>query len=322
METINHLKEYILTVHPVRKNDRDKAEFRAWATSELKRAGWRVREETYGKFNGSVNLVAGDPERAEVFICAHYDTPSRMLVPNFVSPTNVPAHICYHLALAVLLVVFAFAASLAVSFPLNQPKLMLPLFAILAVGLLWISARGPANKNNANGNSSGVAALLAMARTVKDHKRVCLVLTDNNSKNMLGASSFKKRHIEQASQRLFINLDCVGDGEHMLLMPSKYSRWDGALLDALEGAFQSGEEIQARVLSQGLVYYPSDHRKFKFHVAICACRRLAGLGYYIPNLNTGRDTVMSEKNILFLSEGMQKFLECYLASGEKAGADT
>lgn len=312
METINHLKKYILTVHPVRKSDRDKAEFRKWAVSELKKAGWRVKEETYGKFNGSVNLVAGDPEKAEVFLCAHYDTATRMLLPNFVSPTNVLAHICYHLVLAVAMLALVFAVSLAVCFPLNQPGLMLPLFLVLAVAMLWVSARGPANKNNANGNSSGVVALLRLARAVKDHKRVCLVLFDNNSKNMLGATGFKKKHYQEAAQRLFINLDCVGDGEHMLLMPSKHSRWDGDLLDALNEAFQSGDGIQGRVLSQGLMYYPSEHRKFKFHVAVCACRRLTGLGYYIPNLRTGKDTVMDEGNILYLTEKMNRFLERYL----------
>ena len=102
MEGIEHLKKYLLTVHPVRKTSAQKAEFRQWLLRELKRAGWKAGEETYGKFNGSVNVTAGDPERAEVFLCAHYDTGSRMLASNFVSPTNVMAHVCYHLAAALV----------------------------------------------------------------------------------------------------------------------------------------------------------------------------------------------------------------------------
>ena len=112
MGDIGHLKKYLLTVHPVRKTGAQKKEFRQWLLRELKRAGWRVGEETYGKFNGSVNVVAGDPEQAEVFLCAHYDTGSRMLIPNFVSPTNVAAHVCYHLAAAVGLAGAAFLLSL------------------------------------------------------------------------------------------------------------------------------------------------------------------------------------------------------------------
>ncbi len=309
---IESLKKYMLTLHPVRRTAAQKREFRQWLLRELKRAGWKAEEESYGRFNGSVNVVAGDPERAEVFFCAHYDTGSRMLLPNFVSPTNVLAHICYHLASALGLVAMAFLLSLAVSFPLNQPKLMLPLFLALAVAGLWLAAYGPANQENANGNSSGVLALLAAAKEAGYDRRVCMVFLDNNERTLLGASAFKKRHVEQASKRLFVNLDCVGDGENLLLIPSKYSRWDGALTEALDAAFPEGEELRPKLLVKGLQYYPSDGRKFKFRVDICACRYLAGLGYYIPRLRTKRDTVLEEGNIAYVVRGLVRFLTAYL----------
>lgn len=312
MEGIDSLKKYLLTVHPVRKSGAQKREFRQWLLRELKRAGWKAGEETYGKWNGSVNVVAGDPDRASVFLCAHYDTGSRMPVPDFVSPTNVLAHVCYHLAAALALFAAAFLLALAVSFPLNQPGLMLPLFLVLAVAGLWLTAYGPANQNNANGGSSGVLALLAVARAAGFDKRVCLVFLDNNERNLLGASAFKKKHIDKAAQCLFINLDCVGDGEELLLIPSKYSRWDGPLAEALEKSFPEGEEMRPHVMTKGLQYYPSDNRKFKFHVTVCACRYLAGLGYYIPHLRTKRDTVLKEENIAYLSQGMARFLPLYL----------
>lgn len=317
MESVKYLKEYILAAHPVRKTAGQKESFRRWAMAELKRAGWKAREETYGKLNGSVNLVAGDPDKATVFLCAHYDTASRMLLPNFISPTNVLVHICYHLLCALALVVLALALSFAVSYPLNQPGLMLPLFLIFAVVLLWVNVYGPANKQNANSNSSGVAALLAAAGAMTHDKRVCLVLLDNSEKDLLGASAFKKKHVSAAANCLFINLDCVGDGEHMLFMPSKHSRWDAELLDALEKAFPASGGIHPHVLSKGLNYYPSDHRKFKFHVAVCACRRLTGLGYYIPRLRTRLDTVLEEENIDYLAQGLARFVPLYLDRSEE-----
>ena len=297
---------------------RSKEEFRKWLAGELRRSGWRSHEEHYGKFNGSVNMIAGDPDKATVFLCAHYDTPSRMLVPNFVSPTNVAAHVIYHFAAAMIMVILAVLVSFAVSFPLNQPGLMLPLFIILALGLLWSSVYGPANRSNANGNTSGVLALLAIAKALPHNKRVCLVFLDNNERNLLGASAFRKKHPGAASNSLFFNFDCVGDGEHLLLMPSKLSRWDESLLSALNKAFSDEGTVHAKVLTQGLVYYPSDHRKFKFHVAVCACRRLAGLGYYIPRLRTKRDTVLSLDNITAITEGIGRFVPLYLeeTSGE------
>ena len=315
MEGIDSLKKYLLTVHPVRKTGAQKREFRQWLLRELKRAGWKAGEETYGKWNGSVNVVAGDPDRADIFLCAHYDTGSRMLIPDFVLPANVLAHICYHLAAALALAAAAFLLALAVSFPLDQPGLMLPLFLVLAVAGLWLAAYGPANQSNANGNSSGVLALMAAAREVRPGKRVCLVFVDNNERSLLGASAFKKRHIDKASQCLFIDLDCVGDGEELLLIPSKYSRWDGALLEALESSFPEGEEMRPHVLSKGLQYYPSDNRKFKFHVTVCACRYLAGLGYYIPHLRTKKDTVLREENAAYIARSLARFLPAYLDGG-------
>lgn len=317
METIARLKEYLLTVYPARKTAGQKAAFRQWAMGELKRAGWRAREEAGGKLNGSVNLVAGDPERATVFLCAHYDTASRMLLPNFVSPTNVPAHLCYHLAAAVALVAAAFLLSLAVSYPLGQPGLMLPLFLVLVVALLFTAAYGPANRSNANGNSSGVLAVLALAWALKRDGRVCLVLFDNNEKNLLGAAAFRKAHPRAAESALFINFDCVGDGSRLLLMPSKYSRWDGELLAALREAFQPEAGVEPRVMDKGLAYYPSDHRKFKFHVAVCACHFLPGLGHYIPRLRTKRDTVLEERNIACLTESLGRFLPLYLEDNRR-----
>lgn len=318
MENIEKLKEYLLTIYPIRKNSYQKEEFRKWLAGELRRSGWRSHEEHYGKFNGSVNMIAGDPDKATIFLCAHYDTPSRMLVPNFVSPTNVAAHVIYHLAAAMIMAILALLVSFAVSFPLNQPGLMLPLFIILALGLLWSSVYGPANRSNANGNTSGVLALLAIAKALPHNKRVCLVFLDNNERNLLGASAFRKKHPGAASNSLFFNFDCVGDGEHLLLMPSKLSRWDESLLSALNKAFSDEGTVHAKVLTQGLVYYPSDHRKFKFHVAVCACRRLAGLGYYIPRLRTKRDTVLSLDNITAITEGIGRFVPLYLeeTSGE------
>ena len=313
------LKKALLTLFPVRKSRQQKEDFREWAIQEFKSCGYRAKEEQYGKTNGSINVVAGDPDRATVFLMAHYDTPSRMLFPNFVSPTNVLAHVLYHLISACLLLVLAFVVSFAVTYPINQPKATLPLFLILAIGLLLWTAFGPANRSNANGNSSGVAALLAIARAIPKDRDLCFVLLDNSERNFLGARSFWRKHHDAADKCLFLNFDCVGDGEHMLFLPSKLCRWDGGLINALIDAFPEEADHRPHVLDKGLIYYPSDHRKFKFHVAVCACRRLAGIGYYISRLRTGRDTVLDEGNIDYLAEGMARFLPLY--KKEQAGGE-
>ena len=316
METVERIKNILLTLYPVRKTTGQKAMFREWLVKELKHDGYRVREERYGKTNGTVNVIAGDPDKATVFLMAHYDTPSKMLLPNFVSPTNVPAHLIYHFVAAFLLMVIALVLSFVITYPINQPKLTFPLFVILALALLFFTAFGPANRNNANGNTSGVAALLSMAERLGGNKQVCFLFLDNSERSFLGAKSFRKKHLAAADNCLFFNFDCVGDGEHMLFMLSKLCRWDADLINALLDAFPQEDGCRSHVLDKGMMYYPSDHRKFKFHVAVCACRRLAGLGYYIPHLRSRRDTVLEEKNLAYLSEGILRFLPLYLSKQE------
>ena len=87
------------------------------------------------------------------------------------------------------------------------------------------------------------------------------------------------------------------------------------LLEALESSFPEGEEMRPHVLAKGLQYYPSDNRKFKFHVTVCACRYLAGLGYYIPHLRTKKDTVLQEKNAAYIARSIARFLPAYLDGG-------
>jgi len=312
MDYAERCRDVLLRLYPVRKNTTEKADFREWLLRELRRTGLPASEERYGKTNGSVNVIAGDPDRARVFLTAHYDTASRMPLPDFVSPTNVAAHVLYHFMAALLLMLAALALSFAVSFPLNQPKLMLPLFLILAVLGLFVSAFGPANRCNANGNTSGVLALLDIARALGREDRVCFVFFDNNAKNLLGASAFRKKHPESAQTGLFLNFDCVGDGTHLLLMPSRVGRWDEKLLSALEEGFDGAQGMSVHLLTKGLCYDPSDHRRFKLHVAVKACRYLRGLGYYIPHLRTGRDAVLRTENIRCITEGILRFLPRYL----------
>ncbi len=66
------------------------------------------------------------------------------------------------------------------------------------------------------------------------------------------------------------------------------------------------------MLAKGLQYYPSDNKKFKFHVAVCACRYLAGVGYYIPHLRTKKDTVLRVENAAYIARSLKRFLGRYL----------
>ena len=68
MEYIEKIRDVLLRLYPVRRNFAQKSDFREWLLRELRRSGWRASEERYGRTNGSINVVAGDPDRAAVFL--------------------------------------------------------------------------------------------------------------------------------------------------------------------------------------------------------------------------------------------------------------
>ena len=89
----------ILENFQVRKSTGQKRAFRAWLRGELEGAGWAVTEES-GRFSGT-NVIAGDPEKAEVLFTAHYDTQAVLPIPNFLTPRNMGIYLIYQLLLVV-----------------------------------------------------------------------------------------------------------------------------------------------------------------------------------------------------------------------------
>ena len=313
MENIKRQKETILSRFSTRRSKKEKEDFRTWLIRELKKTGYTGKEESYGKYNASVNVIAGNPDQAKVFFIAHYDAPRQMLVPNFISPTNVVLHVGYHFFAAVGLFLVILLLSVGLTFLINAPQLTLPLTVIFAVAALLLSSHNFFNiTDTANDNSSGILALLSLARRMENSQQACFVFLDNNVHDQLGAKAFQKMH-PNARDKLYINFDCVGIGEHLLLIPSKYSRWDVKLLQGLKNIFstQTTEKFTSHILEQGLQYYPSDHRKFKYHLAVTVCRYAAGVGYYIPNFTKRNTEDLSTDLIEQITDKVKQFFEEY-----------
>ena len=102
---------------------------------------------------------------------------------------------------------------------------------LVAPGLIWFNVVftvlwmifGLANKNNANDNTSGVVTLLEILRTLPENQRnkVCFVLFDLEEAGLIGSVSYRKAHKKATDHQLVLNLDCVGDGDHLLIFPTK-----------------------------------------------------------------------------------------------------
>lgn len=308
----------ILKEHPVRKGKKQKQAFRWDVMTYLTRFGYEAKEEK-GSF-GAVNMIIGDPEKAKYLVTAHYDTPARMLIPNLITPKNFILFVLYQLLVALYIILppilISLLLTIAVAFigaacflaPENGAELgalmfLTSYFSFLILCFLNISLLyfGPANKNNANDNTSGVVTVLEIARTLPENLRekVCFVLFDLEEKGLIGSASYRRTHKKSSDRQLIINLDCVGDGDQILMFPTKKLKKDRKKLTSLyKGCGYFGKK-SLLVHEKGFGYNPSDYKHFPYGVGIVALRK-SKFGLYLGRIHTSRDTVLEETNVNIL----------------------
>lgn len=317
----------VLKRFPVRYTKVQKQQFRAAAQAYAEKLGYTVRTEK-GSF-GTRNLVIGDPEQADYVITAHYDTSANMILPNLVTPFNIGLFVLYQLLIAAILMLSAALGSLLMGAAVfiggllwapQESGLMIVVAAILTClyGFFLLSFLfsalmfyGPANKSNANDNTSGVVTLLETLRTFPENqrKKVCFVLFDMDQKGLWGAKSYRRAHREILERQLVINLDCVGDGDHLYLFPTKKIKENRKKLTSLYKMCGYMGKKSILVHEKGVSYYPSDHTYFPNGVGICALRKNK-LCYYLSRIHTKRDTILDETNINILRAALTTFICC------------
>jgi len=299
----------VLEDFQVRKSVKEKKEFRAWLQGELEAAGYPVTVE--GSFFAGHNVIAGDPEGAEVLLTAHYDTQAVLPFPNFITPRNFGVYLLYNVAVCLgFFILASLAGGIALSLPLPwYVKPWLPMG--MCIFCMWWLFFGKANRHTVNDNTSGVLTLLETALTMpaEDREKVCFVFFDNEERGMLGSSHFAKAHKAARRDKLVLNFDCVSDGDYIQFYPeTDMKRKDRDTLDRLERAFPSGEGKTAEVV-RGFGFYPSDNKCFKRGVGVCALKKNKLVGYYMDRIHTARDTVLDEENLRFLRDGVLRVVE-------------
>lgn len=60
--------------------------------------------------------------------------------------------------------------------------------------------------------------ILALCRYEGNLDKAAFVLFDHEEIGMVGSYSFAKKHKEILKDKLIVNLDCVSDGDHILVM--------------------------------------------------------------------------------------------------------
>lgn len=299
----------VLKQFPVRKSKAQKHAFRDAVQSYAGGLGYEVRMEPFG-FGGN-NIVIGDPENAKYLLTAHYDTCARLLLPNMVTPCNLAVYWGYQILQVLIIMIPAIAAGVLAGIFLDREaasKVALVVYWVLLVAMM----AGPANKNNSNDNTSGVITLLEVLRTLPENQRykVCFVLFDLEEAGLLGSSAYRKKHKKPTNQQLVLNMDCVGDGDHLRIFPTKKLLKDRNRVTSLYKACGYFGKKELLVHEKGKYVYPSDQVNFPYGAAIASFHEKKKLGLYYTNIHTPKDTYLDTTNVNILRAALTTFICC------------
>lgn len=284
----------------VRKSHKQKTQFRQAIIEYAERYGYSLKVEK-GKF-GCQNLVIGDPDHADFLVTAHYDTPASIGLPNFITPCNPIIFILWQLCMLIPFFAVAFLAGVLVSLITNNEVLIFLAAYVSYFAMLLLMMFGPANRNNANDNTSGVVTVLEIMAVLPENlkRKVCFVLFDLEEAGLIGSASYRKTHKAATDHQIVFNLDCVGDGDHIVLFLNKQLRNDPKKLMQVEMMANLGEQKKILLHKKGFSYCPSDHKHFPYGVGIMAFRKKPVIGYYCNRIHTWRDTILEEDNVNIL----------------------
>ncbi len=298
---MTEISKTVLEKWQIRKTKRQKSDFIAFLQRELGED--TVRVEQAGTFR-SRNIVIGDVENAEFILAAHYDTQPVLPFPNFLPPKNIPLYIGYSL----LLMLGFFAVEFVIGFVLALLKVPGDIAFLICygtlLGILGLMFFGPANKHTANDNTSGVITVLEAYADESIRRRAAFVLFDHEEMGLLGSAVFAKMHKNALKNKPVINLDCVGDGDTVMVILNKKAQSCAA---SLEEAFQPAEKKTALITSSKNTLYPSDQMNFPVGIGVAAFHRAPVVGYYISRIHTPKDTVLEEENVQFILDGIRRF---------------
>ena len=156
----------VLQHFPIRKSKAQKQQFRDAVQSYLKSLGY---DSTIEKGSmGAHNIVIGNPETAKYLITAHYDTPAALPFPNLITPCNFLPFLGYQILLTLVMFAAAFIPGLLLALAGVSAENASLIWLLCLYALLALMLVGPANKHNANDNTSGVVTVLEIAKSLPE----------------------------------------------------------------------------------------------------------------------------------------------------------
>ena len=297
----------IFEKYQVRKTKKQKTAFIEYVKQTAERYGYECKVEKGAL--GVRNIIIGNPDTAKVLYTAHYDTCARLPFPNFITPKNFFNYLLYQFLIVgiifALLFAIGFLSGFALAFlPIAQDVVygILSFLPLVSVLLCYLLVAGPANKNTANDNTSGVTTVLDSMQALPEDQRgkAAFVLFDLEEVGLIGSSSFASKHKNVKKNALVLNFDCVSDGETVLFALKKTT---GKYRELLENAFISTSDVVVDIAQSA--FYPSDNAAFRGGIGVAALKKSKRFGIlYMDRIHTKKDVIYREENIDFLVNGV------------------
>lgn len=296
----------------VRKSKKQKNAFIDYISKFAEENGYSAKVEK-ASF-GARNIVIGDVDSAKAVYTAHYDTCARLPFPNFITPKNFFYYLVYQLLITAFLLAVLFAVAFGLSyatdavcgaFGLSDELTDLLSYYAWLVGYFlsfFLFMNGTANKHTANDNTSGVITLIEIMQALPEDKRneIAFVFFDLEEMGLFGSSGFASKHKKAMKDKLLLNFDCVSDGNTILFAVKSAAK---KYIPALEKSFVQNDSYKVDIASKG-VFYPSDQANFKAGVGVASLKYSEKLrALYMDKIHTKHDTVFTEENIEFLTDG-------------------
>lgn len=308
-EGLMHIHQVLQDKHPIRNTKEQKQAFLQYAKKYATELGYDAHVEELGKKGAHRNLVVGDVEQAKVLFTGHYDTPRTMFLPNLMMPRQIVLMLLYSFLIAMPFLIVSLLLEVWTIRLTGNAELGFLAFMLFYLGTFYLTVfKGPINRNNANDNTSGIATMMRimeiMPEALKQH--VAFVFFDNEEKGKLGSKAFAKAHPDIKKQRMLINLDCVGLGEHFLTVVNKKARELKTYALFCDTAPES-EKYAVHHFHSGNTMMNSDQSHFDWGIGIVACKKVPVIGYAAGRIHTNRDTVADTENMDYLAAWMVEF---------------
>jgi len=303
--------EKLCDEYMIRNSPTQKERFLQFIQNICNETGWTSRLEQIGF---SKNLLIGDLKSAKIVLAAHYDTPIRSLFPSTLYPHSKRRT---RLSMYWPIPVFLFSFVL-LSFLLEFSVFQIMIRAAYVLFLLFVCIRlwvGPANEENMNENTSGVAVLLLLLQALNKatRKKVAFVLFDHGAQSPAGSKKFFRNHKNEFQEKFLVDLDCVGLGDMFFVFPGK---GDASLklsrelsVSIKKQAIKADKTCMTITKSADICHNCAS--AFPTSAEICAVQPTGKFSEGVKYRGTAKDRKWDEANLHILVQSLRGFIESH-----------